>query len=245
MKDKIQKEYLRKTKKLLETKLSSRNLIKGINTWAVPLVKYLGPFLMWTRDELRQIDQRTRKLMTMHKVLHPRDDVDKQYVPRKEKGRGLASTEDSVDTSIQRLEDYIKKHERGLITAIRNNTDNTIDNRITITRKQKWEGKQLYVRFKRLINNISQDKTWTWLKKGNIKRETESLLMTAQNSAIKTNHIKARIDKTQHNSKCRLCGDRDETINHISECSKLAQKKYKARYDWVGKVIHWEMCQKF
>ena len=32
MKDKIQKEYLRRTRKLLETKLSSGNLIKGINT---------------------------------------------------------------------------------------------------------------------------------------------------------------------------------------------------------------------
>ena len=40
MREKIQKEYLRKTRKLLETKLSSRNLIKGINTWAVPLVRY-------------------------------------------------------------------------------------------------------------------------------------------------------------------------------------------------------------
>ena len=50
----------------------------------------------------------------------------------------------------------------------------------------------------------------------------------------------------QQNSKCRLCGDRDETINHIiSECSILAQKEYKARHDWVGKVIHWEMCKKF
>ena len=70
--------------------------------------------------------------------------------------------------------------------------------------------------------------------------------MAAQDSAIRTNHIKARIVKTQQNSKCRLCGDRDETINHIiSECSKLAQKEYKARHDWVGKVIHWEMYKKF
>ena len=70
--------------------------------------------------------------------------------------------------------------------------------------------------------------------------------MAAQNSTIRTNHIKARIDKMQQNSKCRLCGDRDETINHIiSECSKLAQKEYKARHEWVGKVIHWEMCNKF
>ena len=50
MKDKIQKEYLRRTRQLRETKLSSRNLIKGINTWAVPLVRYSGPFLKLTRD---------------------------------------------------------------------------------------------------------------------------------------------------------------------------------------------------
>ena len=61
----------------------------------------------------------------------------------------------------------------------------------------------------------------------------------------KPNHIKARIDKIQQNSKCRLCGDRDKTINHIiSECSKLAPKEYKTRHDWVGKVIHWEICKK-
>ena len=182
----------------------------------------------------------------MHKALHPRDDVDRLYVSRKEGGRGLASIEDSVNASIQRLKDYIQKHEGGLITATRHETENMMNNRMTIARKQKWEGKQLYGRFKRLINNISRDKTWTWLRKGNFKRETESLLIAAQDSAIRTNHIKARIDKTQQNSKCRLCGDRDETINHIiSECSKLAQREYKARHDWFGEVIHWEMCKKF
>ena len=182
----------------------------------------------------------------MHKALHPRDDVDRLYVSRKDGGRRLASIEDSVDASIQRLKDYIQKHKGGLITATRNETENMMNNRMTITRKQKWEGKQLYGRFKRLINNISHDKTWTWLRKLNFKRETESLQIAAQDSAIRTNHIKARIDKTQQNSKCRLWGDRDETINHIiSECSKLAQREYKARHDWVGKVIHWEISKKF
>ena len=92
------------------------------------------------------------------------------------------------------------------------------------------------------MNTISDQKTMIWLRKVNHKRETESLLIEAQN-----NHpIKARIGKTQQNSKCRLCGDRDETINHIiKECSKLAQREYKVRHDWVGKVIHLEMCQKF
>ena len=74
----------------------------------------------------------------------------------------------------------------------------------------------------------------------------EYLLIAALDNAKRTNHIKARIDKTQQNSECRLCSDRDETINHIiGECSKLAQKEYKARHDWIGKVIRWEMCKKF
>ena len=159
--------------------------------------------------------------MTIHKALHPREDVYRLYVSRKEGRRGLALIEDSVDASIQWLEDYIRKHERRQITAIRNDTDKTIDDRMTTTRKEKWEKKQLYGRFKRLINNISPQKTWTWLRKGNLTRETESLLIAARDNAIRTNHIKARIDKTQQNSKCRLCGDKDETINHIiSECSK-------------------------
>ena len=48
--------------------------------------------------------------MTMHKVLHPRDDVDRLYVSRKEGGSGLASIEDSVDASIQRFKDNIQKN---------------------------------------------------------------------------------------------------------------------------------------
>ena len=58
------------------------------------------------------------------------------------------NNKDSVDASIQRLKDYIQKHEGGLITATRHETENTMNNRMTITRKQKWEGKQLYGRFK-------------------------------------------------------------------------------------------------
>ena len=49
--------------------------------------------------------------MTMYKALHPRDD----YVSRKEGGSGLASIENSIDASIQRLEGYIEKHEYDLL----------------------------------------------------------------------------------------------------------------------------------
>ena len=47
----------------------------------------------------------------MHKAPHPRDDADRLYVTRKEAVRGLASIQNSVDASIQRLEDSIKSAE--------------------------------------------------------------------------------------------------------------------------------------
>ena len=79
-----------------------------------------------------------------------------------------------------------------------------------------------------------------------LRGETETLILAAQEQAIRTNLIKAKIDKTQEDSRCRMCGKVDETINHlISECSKMAQKEYKNRHDWVGRRIHWDICRTF
>ena len=80
--------------------------------------------------------------MTMHKALHPRDDVDRLYRSRKEEGRELTSIENSVDASIQRFEDYIE-NKGGLIVAIKNDTDNTKTERMTITRKNGKKSKSM------------------------------------------------------------------------------------------------------
>ena len=52
----------------------------------------------------------------------------------------------------------------------------------------------------------------TSLRKGNLKRETESLLIAAQNNVIRINYLKAKIDQTQQNSKCSLCEERNEAV---------------------------------
>ena len=58
-----------------------------------------------------------------------------------------------------------------------------------------------------------------------MKRETESLIVAAQNQSIRTNLVKARIGKSQEDSSCRVYRKVDESIDHIvSGCSKLPQK---------------------
>ena len=66
------------------------------------------------------------------------------------------------------------------------------------------------------------------MKEGSLKRETEALIIAAQDQAIRTNHIKETIDKSQIDATCRMCREKIETVSHIiSGCSKLAQKEYK------------------
>ena len=64
MEEKVRKMYLGRTRKLSEINLCSRNLIEGINIWLVHLKRYSGPFLKWTREEHRQMDQMSRKFVT-------------------------------------------------------------------------------------------------------------------------------------------------------------------------------------
>ena len=40
---------------------------------------------------------------------HPREDIERLYVSRKEGGREVDSVEDCVDTLIRQLKDYFKK----------------------------------------------------------------------------------------------------------------------------------------
>ena len=70
--------------------------------------------------------------------------------------------------------------------------------------------------------------------------------MAAQGQAIRTNAIKARIDKTSSESKCRLCKVKEETIDHlVSSCIKIAQTEYKERHDKVASMLHWNLYRKY
>ena len=68
--------------------------------------------------------------------------------------------------------------------------------------------------------------------------------MAAQNQSIRTNLVKARIDKSQGDSLCRICRKVDESIDIVSGCSKLAQKEYKRRHDNLGKIVNWKLARK-
>ena len=97
----------------------------------------------------------------------------------------------------------------------------------------------------RQTEEVRSDQFWVWLQNGDLKRETESVIVAAQNQSIRTNLVKTKIDECQGDSLCRVWGKVDERIDHIvSGCSNLAQKEYKRRHDNLGKIVHWELARK-
>ena len=101
------------------------------------------------------------------------------------------------------------------------------------------------IHFKRQTDKIAHEKMWIWLRRGNHRREIESPLLATQTNIRRNNYIKTKINNTQQKRKCRICGERDETVYHsIDKCSKLVQKENKTMHDWVGKVTRWELCKR-
>jgi len=87
-------------------------------------------------------------------------------------------------------------------------------------------------------DNVLMELVEIWLD----EKETEELLLAAQDKALPTRNYKVAIMKEQGSKKRRMCNARDETVMHIlSECQKLAQGEYKKRHDQVASIIHWEL----
>ena len=65
MKQKLKCEYFRRGKLLARSKLYGGNAIKGINSWAVSVIRYTAGIVDWTANKLKTVDIKTRKIMTM------------------------------------------------------------------------------------------------------------------------------------------------------------------------------------
>ena len=156
-----------------------------------------------------------------------------------------------MELAILGLKNYVNESQDKLIEGARGSeiieqeSTETMKRKMVEARMSEWKEKPLHGQYLRETEDVKSIDTWLWLREGTLRKLTESLLTAAQDQALRTNIIKAKIDKTSDCSLCRLCKEADETVTHIaSQCSKLAQLEYKARHDKVAQALHWELCRK-
>ena len=118
--------------------------------------------------------------------------------------------------------------------------------RIDVEKKTLREAMPQHGQFQRDTKTLKTEESWDWLSKGDLKRETESLLIAAQDQALNTNSLRKNIYHQVESDRCRLCGEAVENVTHIvSGCKMLAQKDYKRRHDKVCSHLHWCLSRKY
>ena len=192
--------------------------VMAVNTWAASVMRYGVGILKWNTDELKSLNRRTRKFITMHGELHLKSDIDRVYLSKEMGGRGLRMEENNlrwyVRNSVEPLIEGVKAAE----TIECNDTVNKKEFKLSWMREKKEIGKnkRMYGHFVTEIPEATDEKeTWSWLRKANLKAETEAMLCAAQEQAIRRNYVKHKIDKTSQSPLCRMCDQRIETISHI------------------------------
>jgi hypothetical protein len=254
--DIAKREYFRRIRLILKSELNAGNSIRAINTWALPVMRYTAGVIDWTVAELQEADRKTRKLLTMHGAFNLNGDVDRLYIERKKGGKGLVQVEQAIREEERALSEYVnlRKSEDRLLRAVaREKLAGVLDSkaeyrkRITAERESNYRNKRMHGQFLRQTEDIvDQRESVRWIEEGYMKRGTENLLMAAQEQSLRTRKTRHAIDKANVDPKCRLCAEKDETVDHlVAGCVKLAQGEYKARHDKVGAVIHWRLCKKY
>jgi len=175
----------------------------------------------------KKLDRETRKLLTIYGQHHPKADVDRLHVPRKQGERALMQLEAARAVEITKLVEYVDRKEDPLIQVFRTHQHNTNSAVLQTARylktevhretrkmesiaektKERWHGKRMHGQLPRSLDEklVDIEQSYRWLKYGDIKVETESTIVAAEDQAISTNYFKNKIVKKEIESKCRLC----------------------------------------
>ena len=111
--------------------------------------------------------------------------------------------------------------------------------------KKKWESKVVHGQYIRSMDRqlTTEEETFLWLSRGDLKGETESEITPAQGQALQTKYNATKILQTETDSKCRLCKQFDETVKHILSACPVLAKEHIKRHDTVCAQLNVNICK--
>lgn len=114
--------------------------------------------------------------------------------------------------------------------------------------KERWKEKEMHGRYPKRLEEKDVDvcESNQWLRTAGLKSETEGLIIAAQDQSLKTRYFSSKIIKDGTDPNCRICGQFQETVDHItSGCPELAKTEYLHRHNKVASYIHWNICNNY
>jgi hypothetical protein len=112
IKENLEKQFYLRIKSILKSKLNGNNLIKAVNTYAVPLLTYSFGVIKWSKTNLQNINIKTRVLFTKFSKHHPKSAFERFNLPRENGGRGFSNLEVLLKNQIASLKNYFLNRAR-------------------------------------------------------------------------------------------------------------------------------------
>jgi hypothetical protein len=258
----VEKAYMARVRSILRAGLTAKNTVQSIGAFAMPVLRYGFGVLKWTQTELRSLDRKTRKALSKAKFHSPKADIHRLYMSRQEGGRGLIGAFDCHRQECTAMAKYLEKATDPLVVLVRDAEGRRTGGLMSYARvyakggdtttigkehKAGLLGRAIHGQFftaQEQIEGVDLKMSHLWLQRAHLRFETEALVCAAQEQALPTNWMKAKIWKMGGSSLCRMCKEHDETIMHVvSGCKMLCGTKYTRRHDNVGKYIHWTILK--
>ena len=166
------------------------------------------------------------------------------------------------------IEKVVKHENQSLFTLnelINNDLDITNDNATTShssivksklksIKEKQWIEKPVHGYFPKTLAKLKSDidinQTWKWLQSSTLTSQVEGYIITLQDQEINTREARKRHEKDLNkknliNSKCRLCKNSEENLQHIlGVCPSISTNLYlNARHNPVAEIIYFEILK--
>lgn len=263
IKTKLKQEFKHRLNSLLKTQLNSRNTVKSINTYAIPILTYSFGIITWSKSDLKALQRTINTTMTKFRKHHPRSCFQRLTLPRKEGGRGLIDIVNLHNSQITNLRHYFfnKMEQSSLHKSIVHNDrkltplnlqDKNLQKNEKLTenntKRAEWSVKPLHGRHYHDLcqPNVDIQASNAWLSRGDLFPETEGFIMAIQDQVIETKNYQKYIMKKLISDSCRKCLSAPETIQHVTgACKTIAQTDYKHRHDQIANIIHQQLATQY
>jgi hypothetical protein len=103
IKENLEKQFYLRIKSILKSKLNGNNLIKAVNTYAVPLLTYSFGVIKWSKTNLQ---------ITKFSKHHPKSAIERFNLPCENGGRGFSNLEILQHNQIASLKNYFLNRAR-------------------------------------------------------------------------------------------------------------------------------------
>ena len=141
MRDKVSKEYVRRVRKICKTQLINKNKITAINQLAMPVLTYSFGIIDWPQKEINWLDTKTRKMLTLHRVIYRNQCMPRLYLPRREGGMGLSEVNHQHRATIVSIGQYLKSSCNPNLMKIKDHHENRASNTTSVTQLATHFGK--------------------------------------------------------------------------------------------------------